>query len=163
MPASLTQLSRNRGRVTLDFGGGATLTIDYRPLLITPRQLHRLNSVSQKPYAQMSDAEKADQMALLDEQTHLLADCLVAWDLLDALGQPIPPTYEGLLDVDTDAQGIILSAIIEDQRAPKQQAIPPVAPVGNQAVSTVASSSPSPSAPQPVPLPPAPSPNGTGI
>ncbi len=116
MPARLSSLNRNHARVELDLGDGATLTIDYRPGMLTPRQLHRAQAMDGVDFETLTQAEQAD---LMDDTTRMLADSLISWDLLDESDQPIAPTFAGLQDVDYAAQSVILQAIIDDQRLSK--------------------------------------------
>lgn len=118
MPARLSSLSRNRGEFTKHFEDGSSISVVYRPGRITPRQLHRAQALQERG-DELSDAE---QQSLMDEQTQLLADTLIAWDLLDDNGHPIPATLEGLQDVDYQAQGMILNWIVEDQQPGKASA-----------------------------------------
>ena len=55
----------------------------------------------------------------MDSTTQMLADCVIAWDLLDANDQPIPSTLEGLQDVDYVSQAALLQMITEDQQQSK--------------------------------------------
>jgi hypothetical protein len=150
MPATLSHLSRNKGRLTHTFEDGATVTITYRPGRITPRQLHRADALAARGEDQLTQAE---QRELMDEQTRLLASALIDWDLQDDQGQPIPPTREGLEDVDYEAQQIILEWIVEDSQLGKSNGTAP-----SQALSTDTSASP---APVPMIRSSRPSPNGT--
>ena len=116
MPANLSNLSANHARLDRDFGNGQTLFIEYRPALITPRQLHRLQALQGRAWDTLSTGE---QNELMDSTTQMLADCVIAWDLLDANDQPIPSTLEGLQDVDYVSQAALLQMITEDQQQSK--------------------------------------------
>jgi hypothetical protein len=45
-------------------------------------------------------ADTGDKLAAADEMFHEMAACLVAWNLEDHAGNPVPATYEGLADQD---------------------------------------------------------------
>lgn len=134
MPASLSHLSRNHARLVHTFEDGASLTIDYRPGYITPRHLHRTQMLSSHKFEELSESEQAEAM---EETTRLLAGILIAWDLLNDHGDPIPATLEGMEDVDYVAQAEILGWIMKDQRLGKSTGTAP-----SQGSSTPTSASP---------------------
>lgn len=116
MPATLSHLSSNKRTLVHEFEDGATVTIVYRPGNVTPRQFHHVQALQS---LQMDELTLDEQSELMDEMTHMLADTLVSWDMLNDEGQPIAPTYEGLQDVNYEAQQIIYEWIVEDQQVGK--------------------------------------------
>jgi hypothetical protein len=116
MPANIGNLTVNRAHLERHFEDGSSLFIDYRPAQVTPRQLHKVQDMQQRNWDDLSPAE---QNELMDSTVKMLADCLIDWDLLDRNNQPIPPTLEGLQDVDYLSQVAILEMIVEDQRLGK--------------------------------------------
>jgi hypothetical protein len=121
MPAELSNLARDHARLVHTFADGTSLTIDYRPGHITPRQVHRTQALSARPFEELTPEERNE---LTDNTMHFLADTLIDWDL-EKNGVRIPPTLEGLEDVHYDAQAAILEWIVEDQRLGKSNGTGP--------------------------------------
>jgi hypothetical protein len=113
MPASLAQVTSNHARMESEMPDGSTFFIEYRPAQITPRQLHALAAMEERPFDMLRTKEQAD---VLDATTRLLADCLIATDLTTSAGEPFPTTLEGLQDVSYVDQAAMLNLIREDQR-----------------------------------------------
>jgi hypothetical protein len=123
MPATLSHLSRNKSTFTHEFEDGTSVTITYRPGRITPRQLHRVQEFEARPDRALSQEESLE---LMDETTRLLASALIDWDMQDdETHELIPPTFEGLQDVDYEAQQIVMEWIVEDQRLGKSNGTGP--------------------------------------
>jgi hypothetical protein len=59
------------------------------------------------------DAPVEEKLAKADELFHLMAGCLVAWNLEDEQGEPVPASYEGLADQDADLVAGIAFAWME--------------------------------------------------
>lgn len=116
MSGTFSHLTRNHARLVHEFDDGATITIDYRPALLTPRQLHRIQLLSDTPFADLSTPE---QVELMDRTQEMLASMLIDWDAKDDAGQKIPATLDGLEDIPYDVQAAILQWIRDDQQAPK--------------------------------------------
>ncbi len=115
MPADLSNLTRDHARLVHTFEDGTSVTIDYRPGHITPRQLHRTQALSARPFDELTQDERTE---LMDDTMRFLAECLIDWDL-ESKGVRIPPTLEGLEDVHYDAQSAILEWIVQDQQMGK--------------------------------------------
>jgi hypothetical protein len=122
MPAELSNLTRDHARLTHTFEDGTSVTIDYRPGHITPRQLHRTQALSARPIDELTSEERTE---LMDDTMQFLSECLIDWDL-EHQGVPIPPTLEGLEDVHYDAQAVILRWIVEDQQMGKANGTGPL-------------------------------------
>lgn len=118
MPGTLTQLMRNRARVNIPLSDGSSIYIDYRITALTPRLKAEFTA------AQSGEHEEA----ALDLVTRFLTTVVIDWDLLDEAGQPIPPTAEGLQDVDYEAQMILFNAIWEHMQLGKPTGTPPSTP-----------------------------------
>ncbi|HET8909130.1 MAG TPA: hypothetical protein VFN11_19415 [Ktedonobacterales bacterium] len=116
MSGTFSHLTRNHARLVHEFDDGETITIDYHPAMLTPRQLHRIQLLSDTPFKDLSTAE---QIELMDRTQEMLASTLIDWDAKNDKGEKIPPTLDGLEDVHYDAQAAILQWIRDDQRAPK--------------------------------------------
>lgn len=116
MSGTFSHLTRNHARLVHVFDDGTTVTIDYRPVMLTPRQLHRIQLLSDTPFEDLSTAE---QVELMDRTQEMLASMLIDWDAKDADGNKIPPTLDGLEDIPYDVQGEILQWLRDDQQAPK--------------------------------------------
>jgi hypothetical protein len=119
MPSKFTNLTPSRARLERHFEDGSSLFIEYRPTRVTPRQIHQADAIRAIGFENLPPAEQTKQ---IDETTQMLANCLIAWDLLDANDQPIPCTLEGLQDVDLETQTAILELIMEDRRMGKVSA-----------------------------------------
>lgn len=116
MAGTFSHLSRDHARLVHVFEDGESITIDYRPAMLTPRQLHRIQLLSDTPFDELP---VADQIELMDRTQEMLASMLIDWDAKNDAGDKIPPTLDGLEDVPYEAQAAILAWIREDQRAPK--------------------------------------------
>ncbi len=122
MPASLSDIVTNRARLTHTFENGESFTIDYKPADLTPRQAHqaqRGRALQGRKWEEMSESQRAEVTEAMDTMTRMLANCLIATDLLDAEQRPIVCTYEGLQDVAYEHQSFLLGLIQEDQRLGK--------------------------------------------
>lgn len=114
MPVTLGQLARNRAQLTIP-GDGGDLHVTYRPQAITPR----VRAALRYSGADAANLPPDEMLEVLGTITAFLASMLIDWDLEypDAEGQPsgrkIPPTLEGLQDVDYEVQGMVLGAIME--------------------------------------------------
>lgn len=122
MPASLSRLSTTRARLTRTFDDGESFFIDYRPGQVTPRQVHRLQELQ----GRADDLSEAEQSALADEQTEMLAAMLIETNALDSQQRPIVCTLEGLQDVSYADQRALLTLILEDQQPGKVSASGPL-------------------------------------
>ncbi len=120
MPASLSNLTTNHARIVRTFDDGSSIFIDYKPLSVTPRQFHRLQTLRNQVWEDLSADEQTEAV---DTTTRLLASCLIAWDFVDEQGQPIPATLEGLQDVSYEHQTLLLDMIQQDQQLPKVNGI----------------------------------------
>ena len=116
MSGTFSHLTRNHARLVHTFDDGETITIDYRPAMLTPRQLHRIQLLSDTPFEDLSTAE---QVELMDRTQEMLASMLIDWDAKDDNGQKIPATLDGLEDIPYDVQAAILQWLRDDQQAPK--------------------------------------------
>lgn len=106
MPASLSQLVRNKRRIDIPLEDGASIFIEYRPAAITPRLEEELN-------AARTDA--ADRVQVFAAVTHYLLAVISAWDALDADGNVIPLTAQGFHDsVDYDSLMFLWDTITDD-------------------------------------------------
>lgn len=149
--------------VDLPTRSGKVLTIWYRPGAITPRMVHASRRWRDVRYEDMSADEQTE---VLDSSSRMLEALVDSWNV-DNRGVPVEPTVEGLLDVPFNVQRVFISAIMDDQQAPKaapqagevvESTPPPTAATG--AVNTAASSTAGSLAPRLALSPPA-SPNGT--
>ena len=113
MPASLSQLSSNRARLERTFDDGESFYVEYRPAQLTPRQLHRIQALRQRPWDELTPDEQAEA---LESTTKLLAETLIATDALDSQNRPIVCTLDGLQDVSYTDQAALLQLIQENQR-----------------------------------------------
>jgi hypothetical protein len=138
MPASLGQLTANRARLERTFDDGESFFIEYRPMQLTPRQLHVIHMIKGRAWDTLTEAE---QEAGINATTRLLADCLIATDATTSAGEPIICTYEGLQDVTIVDLTALLDLIMEDQRLGK---------ANGSARSQASSTPPSASLPSPV-------------
>lgn len=107
MGVTLGQLARNHATLVIPTSGDEPLRITYRPAAITPRVRAQLQ------------AAEGDQDATLDAMTAFLAAVVEDWTLEytgpdgTPSGRQIPATAEGLLDVDYEAQAVIINALME--------------------------------------------------
>src|SRR5690242_17195394 len=117
MPATLAQLARNRARVIIGDEDGDHIYVDYRPGAITPRTIQAAQRFQGADFEALSADDKAEALSAMPR---MLASAMLGWDLLDNDGHPIPPTLEGLQDVDYAVQSLILQAITDHQRLGEQ-------------------------------------------
>lgn len=101
---------------------GEPLVITYRPGAITPRQVQRMRDFEARGFANLSPAE---QEQATDETPRMLAATLVDWNLDAPDGTRIPPTVEGLQDVDYGTQAYLLRALLDAQRLGESSAQTP--------------------------------------
>ena len=116
MSGTFSHLTRNHARLVHTFDDGSTVTIDYRPASLTPRQIHRMRALNTRGWEHLSEDE---QIELADDTQRTLADMLIDWDAKNAQGDKIPPTLDGLEDIPYDVQTEILSWLQNDQITPK--------------------------------------------
>lgn len=122
MPITLAQLTTNRAEVDIRIGDGA-LHVVYRPQKMTPRAVRVITQFQTQMVRGVSTSgDNLASMKALDDFTEWLGSLLLDWDLEypDADGQPsghkIPPTVEGLADVDYELQLAIIQGIYGDMR-----------------------------------------------
>lgn len=116
---TFSHLPRELATFTHHFEDGASLTITYRRNVLTPRVLHAINELRQRGQDALTDDEAIE---LMDATQHLLASVLDGWTATHDDGSPILCTFEGLNDVDYDAQQAVLGWIREHQSPGKSSA-----------------------------------------
>lgn len=108
MPLSLTKLVGNHASVTIDFGDGDTLRVDYYPRRVTSRMLLDIAATQT-----LTDATPEQALRVMDRATDILLTLLASWDLVDGPDdQPVPIDREHLADLGMTVQWTILSAIM---------------------------------------------------
>lgn len=106
MPASLSQLVRNKRRIDIPLEDGASIFIEYRPAAITPRLEEEINAARE-------DAATKEQV--FTAVAHYLLTAISAWDVLDTSGNVIPLTAEGFHDhVDYESLMLLFDTITTD-------------------------------------------------
>jgi hypothetical protein len=108
---TLSHLTLNRATLVIDTDGGP-LTITYRPGGITPKVYGAIRALAGQDTAHLSADEQA---AMLATTTDVLAALLIAWDLTDDAGVPIPPTLDGLQSVPYDYQLFLVGKLAGEQ------------------------------------------------
>ncbi len=158
MPASMTDLLGNRRRIDIPKADGSPgIYVVYRPQGITPRRMHELLALEQAARdAEVTDTDSDSDgdedatpeltpeltpeqrekrnAAILTAAEELLkefAAILIDWDLTDDHGNLIPPTLDGLQDVDYEVITYIFDKVREDARVGKSNGTPPLTPLAS--------------------------------
>lgn len=97
----LSSIRKDRSSVTVDFMG-ETLTLKYRPAMITPKTYHKL-----------AEADSVDELSAF------FADLIVDWDLTKG-GDPMPVNKENVAELPMQLIRGISSAIMSD--SPQREA-----------------------------------------
>ena len=114
MPLNVTKLANKRAPLTVDFGGGESLDLEYYPDRITAKVV--LASAASQAAAGSNDAELAE--ATLNANADMLLTILASWQAVqdDDAGNevPYPLTRDNLLAFSLRGTALILKAITED-------------------------------------------------
>jgi len=114
MPLNVTKLANKRAPLTVDFGGGESLDLEYYPDRITAKVM--LASNTSQAAAGSNDAEIV--LAAVNANADLLMTILASWQAVqdDADGNevPYPLTRDNLLAFSLRGTNLILKAIAED-------------------------------------------------
>lgn len=96
----LSQLRRNTGTVTIPTDGGEPLVIEFRKGFVSPSLADRLTGF-----------EGMTQAARLGVLVEMVKSAVIAWNLTDDDGKPLPVTTEALAAIDSGALDSIAVAI----------------------------------------------------
>lgn len=110
MPLNLSQLIANRASVSVDFGGGNLLNVEYMPATITGETLSSITRAGNP--GQLTDAEA---LTALDGVTAILAQLLASWDLVDDAGAVLAISEDNLKALGLMNQWTILNAVLAAQ------------------------------------------------
>lgn len=115
MPVSLKKFISNSARVTLDFGDGDLLNVDYYPGRISERTFAQLQQ-----FAQMAEASGQGSIDSLTggfgALNAVMAEIIQTWDLLADDDIPVPLTKDSLAEVPFMIRIEVAKAVMQDFR-----------------------------------------------
>jgi len=111
-------------RFTRTFEDGESFYVEHRPGQLAPRRMADFQTLQRHAWADLTEHEQA---AVIDFTTRILADTLIATDLLDSQNRPIMCSYEGLYGMSFDDRVALLNLIREDHDGQSGDAPPPAA------------------------------------
>jgi hypothetical protein len=104
MPITLARIAANTATVSIDFGGGNVLNVEYYPLRITTEMFAQMQG--------FAEANEATVMQKFEEICAMLVTIVKSWDLLeDDEVTPVPLTVERVKRISPVITMQIISAI----------------------------------------------------
>jgi hypothetical protein len=104
MPVTLSRIAANTATVSIDFGGGDVLNVEYYPLRITTEMFAQMQG--------FAEANEATIMRKFEEICQMLVTIVKSWDLLEDDGETqIPLTTERVKQISPVISMQIINAI----------------------------------------------------
>lgn len=119
MPLRLTDLGKNTVDVSFAFAG-ETVTVSYRPALLTPLRKLSLLAGSRAYRADGDDPALMEMIHGWREYYADLAAVVAGWDVLGEDGKPVAPTAELFGRLDGAFTAALVEALVTDQTVDPQ-------------------------------------------
>lgn len=106
----LSSVTRATISLSVPLGGGEAISVVYRPSVLTPGLLKRLQGLQ-------AHIESEQTASLPDELPRLMATLLTSWDLTTDDEEPIPTTAEHLADIPLSILLHVMTAVADSAAA----------------------------------------------